>query len=438
MAKKRKVATRKDEIREDNYREVFLNVGNAGDPSSRSFAGTSRLLMKWELDRIFMGDGIGRRLVEIVPEEMFRAGFTIEGVKDMKDIRSRWDELDANDQLTAAFTWNALYGGGLVVFGIDDGRTFEDEAGDGEIKFLRVYDRYEVSPFLYNEDPNSDAFGEVEFWQVNADRGGSYYVHSSRCHALTGKRIPNEMRRRNNGFGASMLQGMTDALKDFGMSHQMATSLLARKQQGVWKIKDLSEMLQDRIGKAVVKERQSEVDMGRSINNSIALDANLEEYELLNGDLSGVTDVIDEKKSVLMMVSGIHESILTGENVGGINANENTALATFHQMVERAQIEQARPIMEKILSRMLPNLDSWAIQFNPLAVESDEQKANRIAKEAEADERYVTNQILDDEEIRDTMRKRGDYVMKDGAPKIEPPKQEKQTVEDDEDLLNNG
>lgn len=390
--------------------------------------------MKFQLDRIFMGDGVGRRIVEIVPEEMFRAGFNIEGVDDMKEIRSKWDALDANQMLTDACVWDRLYGGSLVVFGLDDGRGFEDEAGEGEVKFIRVYDRHEVTPYLYNEDPQSEDYGEVEYWQVNAQFGGSYYVHRSRCVVLRGRRVSNQMRRQHNGWGASCLQGVSDALSDFGVSHQMATSLLARKQQGVWKIKDLAEMLQDRIGKALVKERQNEVDMSRSINNSIALDATTEEYELLNGDLGGVTDVIGEKKSVLMIVTGIHESILTGENVSGINANENTALATFHQLVERAQIEKARPIIEYIIERMIPNQGDWSIQFNPLAVESDQQRAERVAKEAEADERYSTAQLLDDEEIRDTLRRRGDYVMKDGPAKIE--RQPETTPEQDEDLIN--
>lgn len=435
MAKNRNKKTQvlSNQDRGDSYREVFLNVGNAGDPTAYKSAATSRPLMKFQLDRIFMGDGVGRRIVEIVPEEMFRAGFNVEGVDDMKEIRSKWDALNANQMLTDATVWDRLYGGALVVFGLDDGRSFEDEAGEGEVKFIRVYDRYEVSPYLYNEDPNSDAFGEVEYWQVNAQFTGSYYVHRSRCIALRGRRLSNEMRRRQNGWGASALQGVSDALADFGLSHQMATSLLARKQQGVWKIKDLAEMLQDRIGKSLVKERQAEVDMSRSINNSIALDSLTEEYELLNGDLGGVTDVMGEKKSVLMMVTGIHESILTGENVSGINANENTALATFHQLVERAQIEKARPVMEYIIERMIPNQGNWAIQFNPLAVESDQQRAERVAKESEADERYITNQLLDDEEIRDTLRKRGDYVMKDGPAKIRPPET---TPEEDEDLIN--
>lgn len=192
-------------------------------------------------------------------------------------------------------------------------------------------------------------------------------------------------------------------------------------------------MCRDREGKGILRERLNQVDMTRSNNNSIALDADSETYTLLNGDLSGVTDVIGEKKNLLTMLTGIHESILTGENVSGINANENTALASFHQLISRQQVDKGRPVVEKIISRMNITADDWKIVFNPLAVETDAQIADRLQKEADADTKYEAAQILDSDEIRDTLRKRGHYVMKDGAADI---KETQNTPEQDEKILN--
>lgn len=419
--------------RADSYQEIFLNVGTFGDPTGHGGTGRSRLMRRTELDSIFIADGIGRRIVEIVPEEMFRNGFEVEGIDDMALIRSRWDEIDATNKLIEAFVWAALYGGSMVIMGIDDGGTLEDEAGEGDIEFLRVYDRYQVSPYLYEDNPMLSNYGQVVYWQISPVSGTPYFVHASRCYIIDGDRLPERMRKNNNGWGASCLQGVAGALKDFGITHQMATSLLARKQQGIWKIQDLSQLCQDKIGKGVLKERLNQVDMSRGNNNTISLDAATEDYVLLQGDLGGVTDVIQEKKGVIMMVTGIHESILTGENVSGINANENTALASFHQLIERKRTDKARPAVEAILRRMIKGVDSWKIKFNPLSIESGAQKSDRMQKESAADTAYVQDQILDEDEIRDTLRKRGDYVMKAGSAK---PKAPTTTPEEDEEIIN--
>ena len=444
-AKTRKTAATKSKVggadseRLDSYQEIFLNVNTAGDPFNYGGVGRARLLSRVELERIYLSDGVGKRIVDIVPEEAFRSGFTVEGADDMKEIRSRWDAIDASNKLTDAMCWARLFGGSLVVMGLDDGSVdMETEAGDGEIEFLRVYDRHSVRSYATEGNPMLSNYGQTTIYEVTPENGGTpYRVHASRTILFDGERLPERVRKRNGGWGASVLQGLTGALVDFGVSHQMATSLLARKQQGVWKINDLSMMCKDKLGKGVLRERLNQVDMTRGNNNSIALDAQTEDYVLLNGDLTGVTDVIDEKKSLITMLSGIHESILTGENVSGINANENTALASFHQLVNRCQVDVARPAIEIILGRLGMAADKdWKIVFNPLSVESEAQRADRMQKQAQADQIYLQAQALDEDEIRDTLRKRGDYEMKPGNPDIDPNRQQNNTPEQDEAILN--
>ena len=434
MAAKKKLNKSENAERLDSYQEIFLNIGTGGDPFNYGGMGPARTMRRADLERIYMADGVGRRIVDIVPEEMFRNGFNVEGVDNMDEIKSMWDEIDASNKIINALIWARLYGGSIIVMGIDDGQgDMEIEAGDGEIEFLRVYDRYAVNVVAREENSLLKNYGEPTIYEITPISGAPYKVHASRCIVFDGDRVPDRVRQLNGGWGASVLQCLAGALKDFGVSHQMATSLLARKQQGVWGIKDLGMMCRDREGKGILRERLNQVDMTRSNNNSIALDADSETYTLLNGDLSGVTDVIGEKKNLLTMLTGIHESILTGENVSGINANENTALASFHQLISRQQVDKGRPVVEKIISRMNITADDWKIVFNPLAVETDAQIADRLQKEADADTKYEAAQILDSDEIRDTLRKRGHYVMKDGAADI---KETQNTPEQDEKILN--
>lgn len=422
-----KKATKQD--RNDSYQNVFLNIGNPGDSTSRTFTKNYRLLNRRALNNIFMGDGIGRRIVEVIPQEMLRAGFTLDGQGiDMPEIESRWDELRITPKLNDALCWSRLYGGGAVVAGVNDGGSFEDELllGAGELEFIRVYDRFALQPEVKDLIPESATFGEVLMWRVQPQFStDSYLVHASRVFILDGKLVPDDVRQANDGWGASCLQGVVDALKDFGISHQLATSLLNRKQQGVWKAAQLSTLCSDDEGEAAVRRRLALVDRAAGVNNTIAVDSETEEYQILTGDLGGVVDVIDRKMTVISTVTGIHQSILTGENVGGLNASQNTALESFNKMIGQAQKDELKPLIEWLCT-FLTQSQEWTVKFNPLSVPSDVQLADIMQKQASADSAYQASGDISQSEMRNTLRKRGWYVMTDDDV-VEVPEEETNT-----------
>ena len=139
----------------DSYQNVFMNIGTGGDRSAYSRIRFAHLLTRTTLDNIYLGDGLGRRIVDLVADEMFRAGFTIEGANNEPEIMSRWDELNLTQHFTDAVAWARLYGGSLMLFGVNDGGELTSEIGEGSLEFVRVYDRYQVQPFLRDLNPES-------------------------------------------------------------------------------------------------------------------------------------------------------------------------------------------------------------------------------------------------------------------------------------------
>ena len=401
------------QVRADSYQNVFMNVGTSGDRSAYSRISNAYLLPEMTLTNIYLGDGLGRRIVDIVADEMYRAGFSVEGVSNMPAITSMWDELNLTQQFTDATAWARLYGGSLMLFGVNDGRSLEDDKGNGELEFTRVYDRYQVAPWKTNINPYSKKFGEVEIYQINPVSGTTYYVHASRCHVFEGERLPNRIRHQNQGWGASCLQGIYDALIDFGMSHRNSTSLLERKQQGVWSAEDLADLCRDGEGRESVRARLNMVDMTRSIGNTIGIDAKTETYELLNGDLTGVTDVQDRKMLRISALTGIDEQILFTKTPTGQGADKVSIPESWKQLIGRKQKDEARPAIEKALSFMT-KADQWNITFNPLSMPSNKETAETNKLQAEADERYVDVGAVSQTELRNTLLKRGAYVMGSG------------------------
>ena len=403
----------KQRFQQDSYQNIFLNMGTGGDRSAFSRIGGYRLLSQVELTDIYLSDGIGRRIVDVVADELLRAGFDIEGVDDTKAIFSRWDELNLTPSLNDAFAWSRLYGGSLIVLGINDGGALEDEAReDGELEFIRVYDRFQVSEWQKNIDPESPQFGTVEIYQINPYEGVSYFVHASRCIVIDGERVPNQTRRSNQGWGASVLQGIYEALIRFGMGHQHANSLLERKQQGVWSASKLADLCSDDEGSMVVRRRLNLVDMARSVGNSIAIDAETEKYELLNGDVSGVTDVLKEFKNLICAMTGIDEQVLFTTTPTGQGSDKVKVPENWKQLIGRKQRDEVRPVIERLVS-LLTDKPTWTIKFNPLAVPSEADVAATNNAQSQADDRYAAIGVIGQNELRDTLRKRGAYVMTD-------------------------
>ncbi|KJP58459.1 hypothetical protein SR71_08420 [Klebsiella aerogenes] len=393
----------------DSYQNVFMNIGTAGDRSAYSKIRFAHLLNRSTLDNIYIGDGLGRRIVDVVADEMFRAGFTVDGASNQPDIMSRWDELNLTQHYTDAIAWSRLYGGSLILFGVNDGGDLTSPLVEGELEFVRVYDRHQVQPSLRDINPESRTYGEVIQYQINPISGTPYYVHASRCHIFDGERLPNQIRHQNKGWGASCLQGIYEALIDFGMSHKHATSLLERKQQGVWSAADLADLCKDGEGRDAVQARLNMVDMTRSNGNTIGVDATTEKYELLNGSLEGVVDVQDRKKQLICALTGIPESVLFGTRPSGMNADDSEVPESWKQLIGRKQKDEARPAIEKAVS-LLTSDKTWTIKFNPLSVPTEKEMAETANQWSQADERYSQLGWVSNDEGIATLKSRGGYV----------------------------
>lgn len=153
--------------------------------------------------------------------------------------------------------------------------------------------------------------------------------------------------------------------------------------------------------------------MTRGINNMVGIDADSEEYELMQGDLTGVTDIQSEKKRLICAMTGIAESILFGTQPSGLSTNESDVPESWKQLIGRKQKEEVRPIIEKLVS-LLTDEKTWTIKFNPLTVPSDKEQAETDQAQSAADNAYVDTGALSQSELRETLRRRGRYVLTEG------------------------
>ena len=178
---------------------------------------------------------------------------------------------------------------------------------------------------------------------------------------------------------------------------------MRRKQQAVWKARGLADLCDDDEGVMAARLRLAQVDDDSGVGRAIGIDANDEEYEVLNSDISGVDAFLEKKLDRIVALSGIHEIILKNKNVGGVSASQNTALETFYKLIERKRVEDYKPILEFLLPFLISE-EEWSISFEPLSVPSDKDQAEILSKNVQSINVAIEGQFMDVEEGRDTLR----------------------------------
>lgn len=374
--------------------EIFGRLGSVG-------IGVPALLQS-----AYVNNALVRRIVDVIPEEGLGAGFHIDGIENEDAFWSYWDELDLSDSVTDAWSWARLFGGSAIVAIVRDNRDLTKPIREGaKLESVRVYDRQQVRIQTREENPRNSRFGKPVTYRITTGDSDTFYdVHYTRIHIIDGERVPNTLRRQNDGWGASVLSNdLLEAIEDYQRCEGYATQLMKRSQQGVWKVKGLAEICDDSEGVAAARLRLAQVDNNGGVANTIGIDAESEEYNVLTASTSGVTDLLSAKFDRIVALSGIHEIVLKAKNVGGVSSSQNTALETFHKLVDRKRKSDLLPILEFLIPFIVTEQE-WSIDFNHLNQPSNEQKAIVMKSNAESLSALIAAGVMNVNEARDTIR----------------------------------
>lgn len=407
----------KTEVTIDGYMEAFSGVGTNRDRSSFVRSKAAYILGQQELTDMYISDGFARKIVDSVAEEMTRAGIDLEDMEDDEiedSIESRLDELDALKHFNDAIRWSRLFGGSVMIFGLNDGGTLDtplNPEGIKSVEFLRVYDRFQATIQNRNNDPTSIDYGKPEMWLISPVVGGSpYLVHNSRLWVFDGEALPEILRQANEGWGASSLQCCVDQLKRVGIGHQYAMMLLERSQQAVHKIPGLANTLRQPGGDAMIQKRVDVVDYVRGVLNTIVIDGE-EDYTVTTQPMTGVPDVLDRMAESLSAVCSIPVSVLMGKSMGGLANSEKSSIDNWHATIASYQNDILRKPIDLLVTYIIRAMTGDDIEyklcFKPLTVlsekeeaEIDKLKADANKVQSDADVAYVTSGVIDANEVR--------------------------------------
>jgi phage-related protein (TIGR01555 family) len=409
-------------LRADSWVNQLTGLGTARDKRTWTQMELD-VLPPEELETLYRASALHSRVVDLLPNECFRAGFEVRipgEAETAQEANGLLADLQAEHHLAEAYRLGRLYGGGLVRVTVDDGRRPGlpvDKETINRVTALNHFSSREAWAYEYYADMNRKGFGSVAvyfmaplFTHGMMAMGSDSLLHATRTlrfEGIIGERHINQM---NNGWPDSILQRVHETIRDWGSGYGSAAHLLQDASQGVYKLPELTKMLmQNRMD--VVIQKIAAIDQAKSVLRAILLSEG-ESYERKDVTFSGIGDTLMRLDFQLAAVTGIPVTVLLGQAPAGLNATGMADLDLFRATAQSEQRKRIQPQAENLLrlifrSRRGPTSgtepEKWSIVWRPLSVPTEKEQADTRKIHAETAQILVDIGVVSGSEVARSM-----------------------------------
>ncbi len=407
--------------RADSWTNALTGLGTLRDKLTHAQIGPAQVLADVTLEHLYNGDHLSAKIVDKVPKEATRRGFSLvlegltsdESARTARDIEQRARAMRVMPGLRQSWIWGRLYGGGALFVGADDGQGMDqplNEAGIKTIRFLTALAKPQLTVRQRYQHLDHPKYGEPELYDIRRAAGAGMLqpiltgvvIHESRLIPFGGTLGARFYSPTPDGFEDSVLQRVHTVLRDTAMSWQSTSHLLSDASQGVLKIKNLMGMIASG-GKETLRVRVELIDMARSVCRSLLIDADGESFERIATSFAGIPELMDRFMQNAASAAEMPMTILYGRSPAGMNATGESDTRGWYDTVEDAQSDVLQPRLERVLTLVMLAKDGptkgalpdrWQIKFNPLWQPTANEEATRKKTVAETYATLVREQIM--------------------------------------------
>ena len=345
------------------------------------------------------------------------------GAKLAIDAEAYAARLSLKARALEACIFGRCYGGGILIVGADDGQDMAmplDETKIGTIRYLAWVDRrFVFASSWYSEI--GPKYGEVRTWQIVNPFGGqaNTVVHETRVVRFDGAPVDFLMRRRLLGWTLSVLQAPYDTLRQFDLSFQSISNLMADLSQAVMSINGLAQMISS--DQKTLQTRMAMVDMARSSARMLFIDAENEKFERTATPMTGVADTVQVQMLRTAAAAEMPVAILFGREPSGLNATGDADFRRFYDKTAGEQLTDLEPKLRRLYTLIFAAKDGpthgvvpskgiefvWHKLYQPSELEQSTIRWNM----AQADDKYIANGTLLPEEVAMSRFRSGDLHL---------------------------
>lgn len=396
---------------QDTWVNPTTGVGGSDDKAAGFVfvPGGDRLWSTILLGELYEVDDIAARIVDALPEAAFERGWRLESNLDAAAAEKVLDSLDyfkLQLQMTRGRKWSRLYGGAALYIGSDDGPQDTPLQYGGRIHFLQAFERDELQPSHYYNDPLAQKYGDPSHYRLtpirNVSSGSMITIHESRLIILHGVDTTPRKRAQNQGWGSSSLIRPMKAIQQFYSAYAIVLSLLGDANQNVYKWKGLADLLL--AGKEeIIEARMRLMDRVRSTVKGIAVDADEEDFVRSQINVSGIDAVLDKYANRIASAAKMPATVLHGSSPAGMNATGESDLRNWGSQAETERRNVLTPGMEKFIRVLFRasngptggvEPETWSIKWPSLWSPTPREEAEIRSINAQTDQTYVDMQVL--------------------------------------------
>lgn len=377
---------------------LVSNMNTAKDKKANTTF-TSKKFSPTDLEAMYSDDWLAGKIIDIPVDDTFRKWryFDCPSLNEdtIKPITELESTLEVKERFIEVSKWARLYGGSILVMGIDNQGTYDtpldvDRIREGDLKYLLVLSIPELTITDINQF-NLDApnFRLPEYYTTLDGKK----IHHTRVIRFDGVKTPWQVRQRNNYWNISVLQRVYDAIMQAQSIADNVNSMVYESTIDVIKIPDLFGMLNSKSGESRILERFGLANVLKGINNMLLLDSK-EEYTKITNTFTGLGDLIQCYLAIASAASDIPATRLLGQSPNGMNATGESDMNNYDDMIQSIQENNVRPklvTLDKVLVRSaIGNYPAdWGFKFEALRQMTELQRADLDLKNAQRDKIYT-------------------------------------------------
>jgi phage-related protein (TIGR01555 family) len=413
------------ETKLDGWENVVTGLSSSYDKLTHTHSKMGVILPDSELESIFVDDGLGTRIIKLLPDDMFREGWDYdfpemeerEAKENAEAYKEAMEFIKALAKIKEGFYWSRLYGGAVILIGALDGQSLDKPLKPSRIRsfeYLKVIRPADIdfSKIRFQFDPEQPRYGMPEYYPISfVNHFGvidEREVHYSRIIELHGNRVPDGARtsllsQEQRYWGLSVLQNVDEYLRIVGTSVGSIGHLLNEFSVGKYKLADLDEILNLPDGEERIKKRMRAMDFLRSVYHSMFFGSG-DDFIREDVTFTGIPEVLYNIFMLVSACTGYPITRLFGVSPAGLNSTGESDMNNYYDAVRSLQVSDAEPI----ILRLVRIISEWKgieepyIKWRPLKqlsekeqAEVDKLKADTESVKASTYQTYISAGIME-------------------------------------------
>jgi uncharacterized protein len=418
----------------DGLENIVAGLGTERDKRSHSRYAIPRVMTRFDLENMFRGSWLSKRIVTAVPDDGTRKWRRFVLADDdtnpnIEALEQEEKKLDVVRKFKEAWYWSRLYGGALIIMGMKDAVNPEDMAKPldatkirkGDLKYLHVVDRWRCAPSgKITYDLLSPNFGKPESY-IFAE--SALELHHTRVLRFDGQKLPYFSWLQNGMWDDSDLQHVVESLLNYDTSTAAICSMLFEANIDVVQTKGLTELLSTAAGESKVLRRFQLGQMMKSFNRTLVLDAN-ETYDKKQNQFANIDKIWQQFMVDVCGASHIAMSVLFGVQSGGLDSGGDDDLKNYHLFVAGEQVSKIEPNVNKFDEVFVRHTigdmpKDYSSEWETLDEVDDTQQAQVDYNNAQRDQIYLQGGVVSEGLVASELKARGTYrTMSDADVKM--------------------